>query len=104
WGRRAGRRTGGRGGVGEAVAGEVGRPVAAAVAEVLPATLGGRLAPASTYGGRPPSYSRSGWDDPDDGWSDGYPGSRATGPARTRLSSVPGGADVSGAALAVAVA
>lgn len=88
----------------EAVAGEVGRAVADAVAEVLTTTLGGRLAPVPAYGGRPAGYGRSNWDDPDDEWGDGYAGRGATGSARTRPPAGPNEVDVSGAALAVAVA
>jgi hypothetical protein len=102
--RLAGTLTALHGQVREAVAGEVGRAVADAVAEVLTTTLGGRLAPMPTYGGRPASYGRSTWDDPDDGWDDGYAGSGGSGSPRTRVPAGPGGADVSGAALAVAVA
>src|SRR3954468_16106310 len=64
----------------EAVAGEVGRAVADAVAEVLTTSLGGRLARGSGCGGRPPGYGRADWDDPDDaGWDDGYGASRRAG-------------------------
>lgn len=50
----------------EAVAGEVGKAVADAVAEVLTAALGGRLVHFSRYAGtRSTSYGRSDWDEPD---------------------------------------
>jgi hypothetical protein len=57
----------------EAVAGEVGRAVADAVAEVLTIALGGRLPRATTYAKWGHGHARSEWDDPDaSGWHGGY--------------------------------
>lgn len=67
-----------RGRVREAVAGEVGKAVSESVAEVLTATLGGRLVRFTRYPtGRNASYGRSDWDE-----SDGYGWHESGGSAR----------------------
>ena len=89
----------------EAVAGEVGRAVADAVADVLTASLGGRLAPVSPYGGRSADYRRPDWDHPeDDDWGDGYARPGRPGHPAERAVSGSGATDVPGAALVVAAA
>jgi hypothetical protein len=99
-----------QGRVRRAVAGEVGKAVADAVAEVMVAALGGQVA-ATAWAARPTQYDpysgrRDAWDDPDDpGWDPEY--------ARLRRAPAGSSADeretsdsdpIAPAALAVAVA
>jgi hypothetical protein len=80
----------------EAVAGEVGRAAANAVAEVLTASLGGRPQRAAGY----PGYGRSDWDDPEAaGWGGGY-----AGPRRAAADDQPDPSAAADAPAAVAVA
>jgi hypothetical protein len=86
----------------EAVAGEVGKAVADAVAEVLTVALGGHSARPGGYGGRAPAYGRADWDDPDaTGRGDGY--GRPSRPAADGPTDPPISPDAP-AAVAVAVA
>jgi hypothetical protein len=70
-----------RGRVREAVASEVGRAVADAVAEVLTAALGGRLARLARLAGHRHPYGHADWDDSDPyDWDDDYRATRSEAP------------------------
>jgi hypothetical protein len=99
-----------QGRVRRAVAGEVGKAVADAVAEVLAAALGGPM-PTPAWVGRPARYDPYAgrpdrWDDPDDpGWDPEF--ARLRRPAAGSAAGEPGpaaGEALAPAALAVAVA
>jgi hypothetical protein len=99
-----------KGRVRRAVAGEVGKAVADAVAEVLVAALGGQVA-ATAWAARPVRYDpypgrRDAWDDPDDpGWDPEYARlRRATAGSSPDEREKSDGDPIAPAALAVAVA
>jgi hypothetical protein len=99
-----------QGRVRRAVAGEVGKAVADAVAEVLVAALGGQVA-ATAWTARPARYNpyagrRDAWDDPDDpGWDPEYARlRRATAGSSADEHPKSDGDPIAPAALALAVA
>jgi hypothetical protein len=101
-----------RGRVREAVAGEVGKAVAEAVADVLTTALGGRLvrlppfaARYDSYAGhRATSYGRPDWDEPDAAeWQEFYTSTREPADPHQQTGSPSAAADRVPAALAMAL-
>jgi hypothetical protein len=96
-----------QGRVREAVAGEVGKAVADATAEVIAAALGGRLALAGRFASTTSSrYGRPEWDDDEGDWRRGYrrPGDEVLDDEEDGDSGeVPGGRPQAAAALALAL-